>query len=178
VTGFTFRKLDHVALAVRSMEAACRLFVDVLGAEFIGGGDNPELQVRAVQLRLPPGTKIELLQPLVEGSYLDRYLEAKGEGFHHLTVYVDDVAAAVDSLVGAGYDVVDTDLSRSSWQETFVRPSSGFGALIQVARPGVPWESPIEGITLNDVLAGRVQVLANVLTLKETGEELRPRASL
>ncbi len=46
-----------------------------------------------------------------------------------------------------------------------------------MARPETAWDEPIEGITLTDVLEGRVQVLANVLTRKDTGEVLRPRVS-
>jgi methylmalonyl-CoA/ethylmalonyl-CoA epimerase len=175
--GFRLKKLDHVCLAVRSIADACRLFVDVLGAEFIGGGDNPELGVRAVQLRLPPGSKVELLEPLDPDGFLARYLDANGEGFHHMTAYVDDIPAAVDALTKAGYEVVDTRVDRASWHETFLRPSSAFGALIQLAHPESAWESPIEGIDLQDVLAGKVRVIGNVVSRMDTGEILHPRTS-
>ncbi len=169
-------KLDHVSLAVRSLRDACRLFVDVLGAEFVGGGDNPKLDVKAVQLVLPPGTKIELLEPLGETSYLARYLDKHGEGIHHITVYVDDVAVAVAALEEAGYAVVDTDTETESWKETFLRPTSSFGALIQVAWARDRWDGGFEGIELDDVLEGRVQVLRNVVTWKDTGEVVMPRS--
>ena len=167
-------KLDHLSLAVRSIERACRLFVDVLGAEFVGGGDNFELGVKAVQLRLPPGTKIELLEPLDPDGFLARYLERHGEGFHHMTAYVEDIPAAAEALVAAGYEVVDTRTDQASWQETVLRPSSGFGALIQLAHPETAWETPIEQITLQDVLEGRVRTSSNVVSWIETGEVLRP----
>jgi methylmalonyl-CoA/ethylmalonyl-CoA epimerase len=166
------QKVDHVALAVWSMVDACRLFVDVLGAQFIGGGDNPELGVRAVQLRVEPGTKIELLSPLDEQSYLHRYLDRHGEGFHHMTVYVDDVAEAANALVDAGFGVVDTSLESEVWRETFVRPSAAFGALIQVAWARDRWDQPFPGLTLEAVLDGQVQVVKNVVTWKSTGRVL------
>jgi methylmalonyl-CoA/ethylmalonyl-CoA epimerase len=175
--GFSLKKLDHICLAVRSIADACRLFVDVLGAEFIGGGDNSELGVRAVQLRLPPGSKIELLEPLDPDGFLARYLDTNGEGFHHMTAYVDDIPLAVKALTSAGYEVVDTSTERKSWQETFLRPSSGFGALIQLARPETAWESPIAGIELRDVLEGKVRVLGNIVSRMDTGEVLQPRSS-
>ncbi len=170
-------KLDHMSLAVRSIEDACRLFIDRLGAEFVGGGDNFELGVKAVQLRLPPGTKIELLQPLDEDGFLARYIERHGEGFHHMTAYVEDIPAAVEGLEAAGYEVVDTRTDAPSWHETFLRPSSGFGALIQLARPETAWETPIEQITLQDVLDGKVRTASNVVSWIETGEVLRPVGS-
>ena len=128
-------------------------------------------------MRLPPGTKIELLEPLDEDSFLAGYLEANGEGIHHMTAYVDDVEAAATALTDAGYEVVDTSIDRPSWHETFLRPSSGFGALIQLARPQDAWDAPIDGMTLADVLAGEIQVLANVVSRKDTGEQLHPQAS-
>lgn len=163
-------KLDHVALAVWSIADASRLFIDEFGGQFIGGGDNPYVDVVAVQIKFEPGTKIELLAPLSDQSYLRRYLERHGQGLHHMTVYVEDVAAAAQELVEAGFDVVDTSLDSDDWHETFVRPSASFGVLIQVAWAKERWELPFPGLALEDVLAGRVQVVKNVLTWKSTGE--------
>lgn len=168
---------DHVALAVADLPRAVRLFRDVLGFEFVGGGDNPELGVRAIQLRLPGSVKVELLAPLGPDSYLAAYLDDRGEGMHHVAMYVDDVAATADGLAEAGYGVVDTRTDRDSWHETFLRPSAAFGTLVQLARPAVPWTAPLEGVTAEDVLAGRVQVLANVVTWKDSGEQVLPGSS-
>jgi methylmalonyl-CoA/ethylmalonyl-CoA epimerase len=167
--------LDHVALAVEDLPRAVRLFVDVLGFEFVGGGDNPEIEVRAVQLRMHPKVKVELLTPLSPDSYLRAYLDRHGEGFHHLTLYTEDVAVAAERLDEAGFPVVDTATHRDSWHETFVRPATAFGALIQVATPGEPWSEPLEGITIDDVLEGRLEVVANVVRWKHSGEVVRPR---
>ena len=167
-------KLDHVAIAVEDLPRAVRLFRDLLGFEFVGGGDNPELKVRAMQLRLPPGVKVELLTPTTEDSYLRAYLDRHGEGFHHVTMYTGDVEAAASALEEAGFGTVDTTTARDSWHETFLRPATAFGALVQLSRPAVPWDRPLQGVTAEDILAGRVQVLANVVTWKDTGEEIQP----
>lgn len=168
-------RFDHVAIAVRDLPRAVALFADVLGFEFIGGGDNPELEVRAIQLRAGDGgVKVELLTPTTPTSYLAAYLERRGEGFHHVTMYVDDVTAAADDLEAAGFGTVDTTTARDSWHETFIRPSSASGALVQLAKPAVPWTGPLQGVTADDILAGRVQVLANVVTWKATGEVILP----
>lgn len=168
------RKFDHVALAVRDLPRAVALFQDVLGFTFVGGGDNPELLVRAIQLRAPGSIKVELLSPTSPDSYLSAYLDRKGEGFHHMTAYVDDVAAAAGALEAAGYGTVDTTTARDSWHETFLRPSAAFGALVQLARAAVPWTGPLQGVTAQDVLDGRVSVLANHVTWTETGEVILP----
>lgn len=169
----TVSKIDHVCVAVRSIEAAAALFIDVLGGKFIGGGDNPMIGVRAVQIRLPD-VKIELLQPLTDDTWLSDHIDKHGEGLHHITMYSDDVLAAEARLNAHGFATVDTDLSQPSWIETFTRPSATFGVLIQIATPSDPWDQPIPGVTLGDVTAGRVKVLSNVMTWKDSGEQIWP----
>jgi len=83
-------RLDHVAIAVSSIRAAVRLFRDGLGGEFVSGGDDDRLGIRSIQYRLPPGVKIKLMEPLREDSLLHRFLDKRGEGFHHLTHRVED----------------------------------------------------------------------------------------
>jgi methylmalonyl-CoA epimerase len=174
VSGIGVRQFDHVCLAVRDLDRACKLFIDVMGGRFVGGGDNPKLGVRAVQIKMGK-VKVELLQPLEPNGYLDRYIDKHGEGFHHITMYVDDVEAADAALNAAGYGTVDLNTDSDDWRETFVRPSSAFGALIQLSTPKDPWPDEIPGLTLETVLAGNVGVLDNVLFWKDSGERIWPQ---
>jgi methylmalonyl-CoA/ethylmalonyl-CoA epimerase len=148
--------IDHLGIAVRSIPDALRLFGDVLGARFVMGGDDPVLGIRTVQLVLPPGTKLELMQPIRDDSYLHGYLDTRGEGFHHLTLFVRDLPTALAALEEKDFEVVDTDLSDPKWRVTYVRPRSGFGTLVQIAETSVVWDQPVDGITLDAVLAGEV----------------------
>jgi methylmalonyl-CoA/ethylmalonyl-CoA epimerase len=148
-------KFDHVAIAVWSIRDAMRLFVDVLGAEYVGGDDEERLGIRTVQFMLPPGVKIELMEPLHEESYLHRYLEKHGPGFHHTTLLFDDIEAVIPELDAAGFDTVDTDLADPAWRETFTRPSQAFGTLLQLVDSTIDWMAP-SGFPLEDVLDGKV----------------------
>jgi len=139
--------IDHLAIAVPSIREALRLFMDVFGAEFMGGADDERLGIRTIQLRLPPGVKIELMEPLNEDSYLQRYLEKHGPGFHHMTTFFPDIEQVIPELEERGFEVVDTDLSDSSWRETFVRPRSGFGTLLQIADTTADWHTSRPGMT-------------------------------
>ena len=165
--------VDHVCLAVRDARRACDLFIDVMGGTFVGGGDNPRLGVRAVQIKLGK-MKVELLEPLDPGGYLSRFIDRHGEGFHHLTLYTDDVVAADRQVRDAGFETVDLHTDNSTWKETFTRPSSTLGALIQISTPSDPWPDEMPGVRLDDVLDGRVQVLDNVVTWKQSGEPIWP----
>jgi methylmalonyl-CoA/ethylmalonyl-CoA epimerase len=148
--------IDHIAIAVKSIREAFSLFVDVFGAEFICGADDDRLGIRTIQLRLPPGVKIELMEPINEDSYLERYLNKHGPGFHHMTTFVPDIEQVIPELEERGFDVVDTDVSDPAWRETYVRPRRGFGTLLQIVDTTADWHTPRPGMTPEDVLAGRL----------------------
>ena len=163
------RRLDHVALAVRSIEEAARLFRDLMGATFVSGGDDEHLELRSAQYMLAPGTKIELLQPLTRDSGLARFIERHGEGFHHITMFFDDIERLIPEAEAAGFEVTDTDLDHEGWRETYLRPRSGFGALFQFVDTTRDWSQPVPGITEEAVLAGEVRWDGSRPVLKERG---------
>jgi methylmalonyl-CoA epimerase len=131
-------RLDHVAVALRSIKPALALYRDGLGGEYLMGGDEQETW-RWLQLRYPGGGKVELLEPLGEG-FLSRFLDKRGEGMHHVTFKTDDIRAAIDHLRALGYELVDVNLDDPNWQEAFLRPSRSHGTLIQIAQSSAPDE--------------------------------------
>lgn len=161
------RTLDHIALAVRSVSDAAVLVRDVFGGTFISGGDDPVLQLRSVQYLLPPGIKIELLQPLDDESDLAKFIEKHGEGFHHTTLFFDDIEELIPDLTAAGFEVTNTNLDEAGWRETYIRPHSGFGALFQLVDTNKSWSIPTPGITEEDVFAGRVSWEGSTPVLKD-----------
>jgi methylmalonyl-CoA/ethylmalonyl-CoA epimerase len=124
-------ELDHVAVAVRSIKQALALYRDGLGGQYLMGGDQDTW--RWLQLRFPGGRKVELLEPLGEG-FLTKFLDARGEGLHHVTFKTDDIEAAIAHLRGLGFELVDVNLSDPDWKEAFLRPSKAHGTLIQIAQ--------------------------------------------
>lgn len=162
-------QVDHVAVAVNSLPDALRLFADTLGGAFVTGGDSERDDIRTVQLELG-GVKLELMQPIGEDSYLQRFIDKHGQGFHHMTIFVEDLFEAIASLEAEGYEVVDTDPSSLPWQETYVRPRSGFGTLLQIVQTDRAWDEPFEGITLEAILNGDVQWRDNIPTLRDPDE--------
>jgi methylmalonyl-CoA/ethylmalonyl-CoA epimerase len=153
--GAHIQKVDHVAIVVPDMADAMPLFHDALGGHFIAGGDNDGTGIRLMHLMLP-GFKLELMAPLREDSIVSRHLEKRGPGFHHVTFFVDDVLATVDALEADGFSTTGTDVSSRNWNETFLRPSQTFGALLQFVATTRDWDVPTHDYALEDVLAGRV----------------------
>ena len=130
-------RLDHVAVAVHSIDPALRLFRDALGGEHVGDGPLDSGDARGswrwYQLRLPGGGKIELLEPIMDG-FLTRFLERRGEGLHHVTLKTDDISASIEQVRSCGYELVDINLDDPNWKEAFLRPRQAHGALIQLAQ--------------------------------------------
>lgn len=132
-------RLDHVAIALHAIKPALKLYRDVLGGEYLMGGDQ-DGSWRWLQLRYPNGAKIELLEPLSEG-FLSRFLESRGEGLHHITFKTDDIHEAIAELEGRGYELVDVHLDDPHWKEAFLRPSKTHGTLVQIAQSSAPDEA-------------------------------------
>jgi methylmalonyl-CoA epimerase len=126
-------ELDHVAVAVRSIKEALRLYRDALGGEYLMGADGGDTW-RWVQVCFPGGGKVELLEPLGDG-FLSRFLDRHGEGMHHMTFKTDDIRAAIAHVEGLGYELVDVSLDDPHWKEAFLRPTRAHGTLIQLAQP-------------------------------------------
>jgi methylmalonyl-CoA epimerase len=147
--------VDHIAIAVEDMAPAAQFLVDVLGARMLLGGDNDVTGARVAKFACA-GFNIELMQPLRATSALAAHLTRRGQGFHHLTFVVDDVAETVSDLSAVGLSAVGTDITSDRWAETFLSPRDTFGALLQFATADATFFEATDRYTLDDVLAGRV----------------------
>ena len=99
-------RLNHVAIAVSNIETATATYRDTLGAKVTSPLSLPEHGVTVVFVELP-NTKIELLEPLGEGSPIAKFLERNADGgIHHICYEVDDIIAARDQMLKAGARVL------------------------------------------------------------------------
>ncbi len=126
--------LDHTAIAVHSIESALLLYRDVLGGDPQELSQAPDKGFQTLTLRYPHGGAIELIAPLGPTGFVHDFLARRGEGVHHITFLVEDLAAAVAEARAAGLRVVDEDYSQPSWREAFISPRSANGTIIQLAQ--------------------------------------------
>jgi methylmalonyl-CoA/ethylmalonyl-CoA epimerase len=148
-------KLDHVAFATWDATSHVRLLTDLFGAEFVDGGDDTGAGFRWLQFKLPQGGKVEIIEPLTRDGFLYNFLRRRGEGMHHVTVYVKDLGTAVDQLRAAGYEPVDVNLRHETWKEAFLSPREANGVLVQLAQvPDPELPNPFMK-SLDDYLADR-----------------------
>ena len=126
--------LDHIAIAVRSIQAALPLYRDLLGGRPNGFERLSQKGFMWLTLQYPNGAQVELLEPVGDGGFLQKFLDKYGEGPHHMTFLVADVRNAAERAKAAGLRVVDENYRDPRWQEAFISPRSGFGTIIQLAQ--------------------------------------------
>ncbi len=133
-------RLDHVAVAFRDPRPAVQLYGELLGGRYVQGSSDWR-GFGFVQFEYPDGGRVEVIFPGPDrGGFLPRFLERRGEGVHHMTFVVDDLAAEVARFRETGYEVVGEDHSDPSWREAFLSPGSAHGTVIQLAASSLSQE--------------------------------------
>ncbi len=129
---------DHVAIGTRDLLHGWNLFGGLLGGRWAYGGTSPGFWWG--QLEFAAGPKIELLTPTAgpESAFLERFLDARGSGPHHLTFLVADIAATLDAVRGAGIEPAGVNLASPSWKEAFIHPKDAQGIVVQLAQQSGP----------------------------------------
>jgi methylmalonyl-CoA/ethylmalonyl-CoA epimerase len=128
-------RLNHVAIAVRDIAKASAVYRDTLGAEISAKVAQPDHGVSTVFITLP-NTKIELLEPLGEGSPIAKFLEKNPDGgIHHLCYEVPDILAARDVLKGQGARVLgdgEPKIGAHGKPVMFLHPKDFCGTLVEL----------------------------------------------
>jgi len=132
-------KIHHIAVVVRDISAALRLYRDQFGLRVDEVLDIPYDHVTIGFL--PVGeVKIELVQPNDDTTGVARFLENKGEGFHHVCFEVPDIQASLDGLAARGLQLIDNEARKGGeGPVAFVHPKSCGGVLVElIEAPGGP----------------------------------------
>ena len=136
-------KVHHVALIVRSVEDALGFWRDTLGLELETILEIPHDKVRIAFLGVGE-SKVELVEPTDETTGVARFLEAKGEGFHHVCFEVPNLTETLLRLEMDGLELIDTAPRRGAeGPVAFIHPRSCHGVLVElIEAPGGPaWRS-------------------------------------
>jgi methylmalonyl-CoA epimerase len=126
-------EIDHVAIAVRDLDAAVAYYADTYGVDV----DHREVVERdgvEEALLKVADSYVQLLTPIRDDSPVAKWMEKRGEGIHHIGYRVDDCAAALDRVKAQGHQVID-DVPRPGSRGTtvaFVHPKTAFGTLIEL----------------------------------------------
>ena len=128
-------EIDHVAIAVRDLEAAIDYYQQTFGCE-VEHRETVERDGVEEALLKVADSYIQLLTPTSDSSPVAKYLEKKGPGIHHVGYRVADCASALQSVKDHGGQVIDEAPRPGSRGTTvaFVHPKGAFGTLIELVQ--------------------------------------------
>ncbi|MFB6356879.1 MAG: methylmalonyl-CoA epimerase [bacterium] len=127
--------IDHVAIAVESIDEALETYQDLLG-------ETPRLEtvesqgVRVAAFDIEQ-SRIELIEPLESDNPIGQFLESKGEGLHHIALRTDSVTEELDRAEELGIQCIDSEPREGAdgYRIGFLHPESLNGTLVELAQP-------------------------------------------
>jgi methylmalonyl-CoA/ethylmalonyl-CoA epimerase len=131
------KKLNHVAVAVQSIEAARGFYEKGLGFQMSAVEEVPTQKVRVAFFRIGE-TKIELVEPAAPDAPIAKFIETKGAGLHHVCYEVESVADELKKLEQDGVPLIDKQ-PRPGAHGTiiaFVHPKGTGGVLTELCETG------------------------------------------
>lgn len=130
------KALNHVGIAVHSIDDQRPFYEDALGAAFEGYEEVADQKVRVGFFRVGD-IRIELLEPTDPTSTVQKFLEKRGEGLHHLAFTVEDINARIAELKESGIRMID-ETPRGGAHHVkiaFIHPKSSHGVLTELCEP-------------------------------------------
>ena len=130
-------KINHIAIAVRSLQEHIPFYRDVLNLDYRGTEVVEDQKVRLAVFRVGE-VQIELLEPTEADSPISAFIEKRGEGMHHISYQVDDIEGQIAELKKKQVRMID-DEPRSGAQGSriaFLHPESSAKVLTELTQPG------------------------------------------
>ncbi|SHF09207.1 methylmalonyl-CoA epimerase [Thermoanaerobacter uzonensis DSM 18761] len=129
------KKIDHIGIAVKSIEEALKFYEDVLGLEITGVEVVEEQKVKTAFI--PVGdSEIELLESTSDDGPIAKFIEKRGEGIQHIALQVDDIEKTLEELKQKGIRLIDEvpRYGAGGAKIAFVHPKSANGALLELCQ--------------------------------------------
>ncbi len=127
-------RIDHVGIAVRSIAQARKIY------EQLGLAVLHEEQVAHEKVNtalIPCGeSRIELVEPTSQDSTIQKFLDRRGEGMHHIAIHVDDISETFESLRSLGVRMISDEIKIGSGGHlyVFLHPTATHGVLIELVQ--------------------------------------------
>ena len=126
------KKIDHIAIAVNSLEDSIKVYSSLLGIE-------PEFETISAEkvntaIYNLDGVSLELIEPIGEKSPITEFLKKRGEGLHHVCLKVDNLEETMNELREKGIDIIDETPKRGAGGKkiVFLHPKSTGGVLFEL----------------------------------------------
>ncbi len=128
-------KIDHLGIAVKSIDAGKNFWLDILNLEF-EGSETVEAQ-KVTTAFFPVGeSEVELLESTAADGPVAKYIEKKGEGIQHVAFRVEDIEASLEELKEKGVRLIDQKprIGAGGAKIAFLHPKSTNGVLVELCQ--------------------------------------------
>ena len=129
--------IDHLGIAVKSLEASIPLYEKALGLSCEGKEEVASQKVRTAFFNVN-GVHIELLEPMSDDSPIAKFIAKNGEGVHHVAFASDDIMAQLSQASDAGVRLINQEPvpGANGKQVAFLHPKSTGGVLTEICTAG------------------------------------------
>jgi methylmalonyl-CoA/ethylmalonyl-CoA epimerase len=126
------KKVDHIGIAVRSIDKALPFYIETLKLEFLGIEEVDSQGVKVAFIKAGE-TKLELLEPTSEESPIAKFLEKRGEGLHHVALGVDSIQERINEMKEQGIRMLQDEpkIGAGGAHVAFMHPKSTGGILYE-----------------------------------------------
>jgi methylmalonyl-CoA/ethylmalonyl-CoA epimerase len=127
------KKVDHIGVAVQSLEKALPFYTEVLKLPLLAIEEVESEKVKVAFLQVGD-TKIELLEPTSNESPIAKFIEKRGEGIHHIALGVESIQERMNEIKSKGLRMIQDEpkIGAGGSKVAFVHPKSTFGVLYEL----------------------------------------------
>lgn len=126
-------KIDHIGIAVSSINESLKLYRDALGLEFTGIEEMPERGQNVAFIKAGE-SKLELLEATSDESAIAKHIAKRGQGIQHMALHVDNIEGAISELSEKGYRLLSDqpEIGAGGTKIVFMHPKSANGVLLEL----------------------------------------------
>ncbi len=131
------KKINHIGIAVSSLESQIPFYRDILGLDSLGSEEVEEQKVKVAMFSVGE-VKIELLEPTSSESPIAKFLEKRGDGIHHIAYETDGIIDEIRNMEDSDIQMLDKE-PRDGTHGTkiaFLHPKSSGRVLTELCQPG------------------------------------------
>ena len=128
------QKIAHIGVAVKNIEEAEKFYAEVLKMAIHDRETLKDIKAAFV----PVGdTALELLQSTVPEGVINKFIERRGEGIHHIAYEVDNIEKALEDLKAKGVPLIDEKPRKGAHNSkvAFINPKGTYGILVELVEP-------------------------------------------
>ncbi|KUO75101.1 MAG: hypothetical protein APF81_02555 [Desulfosporosinus sp. BRH_c37] len=129
------KKINHVGIAVKDLDSSIEFFEKTYGASLVWRTKYEDQKIESAFLAVGEA-RFELTASLEPHSVIDKYIETKGEGIHHISLEVTDFDEVIKDFKAKGLRVI-AEADTEDFKAAFIHPQSNFGVLTEIIQPKI-----------------------------------------